>query len=57
VQARKAVEALDACRKARNDLVEFNANESLTMERLLLHVPIDHSGERAIASGTGNADR
>ncbi len=43
VQARKAVEALDRCRKARNDLVEFNANESLTIERLLLHTPADHS--------------
>jgi DNA polymerase-3 subunit delta' len=50
VHARAAVEALDACRKARNDLVEFNANESLTMERLLLHVPLDHSGDRAITS-------
>jgi DNA polymerase-3 subunit delta' len=43
VQARKAVEAFDLCAKARNDLVEFNANESLTIERLLLHMPIDHS--------------
>jgi DNA polymerase III subunit delta' len=44
VAVRPAVVALDACRKARNDLIEFNANESLTMERLLLHVPTDSSG-------------
>ena len=44
VAARPAVVALDACRKARNDLIEFNANESITMERLLLHVPTDSSG-------------
>jgi DNA polymerase III subunit delta' len=43
VAVRPAVVALDACRKARNDLIEFNANESLTMERLLLHVPTDSS--------------
>jgi DNA polymerase-3 subunit delta' len=48
VHARAAVEALDACRKARNDLVEFNANESLTMERLLLRMPLDHSGARGV---------
>jgi hypothetical protein len=36
--------ALDACRKARNDLIEFNANESLTIERLLLLVPAASAG-------------
>jgi len=53
VHARAAVQALDACRKARNDLVEFNANESLTMERLLLHTPLDHSGDRGNPDANG----
>ena len=39
VHARGAVAALDACRRARSGLVEFNANETLTLERLLLHLP------------------
>ncbi len=34
-----AVTALDACRRARDGLIEFNANETLTMQRLLLHLP------------------
>ena len=39
VDPRAAVSALDACRRARRGLVEFNANEMLTVERLLLHLP------------------
>ena len=31
--------ALDACRAARQALVEFNPNETLLLERLLLHLP------------------
>jgi DNA polymerase-3 subunit delta' len=34
-----AVEALDACRRARAGLIEYNANETLMIERLLLHLP------------------
>jgi DNA polymerase III subunit delta' len=34
-----AVAALDACARARDGLIEFNANETLTIERLLLHLP------------------
>jgi len=40
VHARGAVAALDACRTARAGLIEFNANETLTLERLLLHLPV-----------------
>ncbi len=47
VHPRAAVTALEACRSARRGLVEFNANEMLTVERLLLHLP-------AIASGPGS---
>ncbi len=47
VDPRAVVHALDACRSARRGLVEFNANEMLTVERLLLHLP-------AIASGSGS---
>jgi DNA polymerase-3 subunit delta' len=32
-------EALDVCREARADLGEFNPNEGLLLERLLLHLP------------------
>ena len=39
VDPRAVVHALDACRQARRGLVEFNANEMLTVERLLLHLP------------------
>ena len=31
--------ALDACRAARQALVEHNPNEALMLERLLLHLP------------------
>jgi DNA polymerase-3 subunit delta' len=34
-----AVDALDACRRARAGLVEYSANETLMLERLLLHLP------------------
>ncbi len=39
VHARGAVAALEACRYARAGLIEFNANETLTLERLLLNLP------------------
>jgi len=46
VHARSAVAALDACRTARAGLIEFNANETLTLERLLLHLPASGGGGR-----------
>jgi hypothetical protein len=39
VDARAAGRALDACRAARQALSEHNPNESLLLERLLLHLP------------------
>src|SRR5206468_12435320 len=36
---RAAAAALDACRVARQAIAEFNPNESLLVERLLLHLP------------------
>jgi DNA polymerase III subunit delta' len=39
VSPRVAAAALDACREARLALAEFNPNESLLVERLLLHLP------------------
>jgi hypothetical protein len=39
VHARGAVAALEVCRRARRGLVEFNANETLTLEQVLLHLP------------------
>lgn len=39
VDPRAAVQALESCRRARRGLVEFNANEMLTVERLLLYLP------------------
>jgi DNA polymerase-3 subunit delta' len=39
VPARAAAAALDACRAARQAVAEFNPNESLLVERLLLHLP------------------
>ena len=46
VHARGAVAALDACRTARAGLIEFNANETLNLERLLLHLPAAGGGGR-----------
>lgn len=39
VHPRAASDALDACRRAREGLIEYNANETLTLQRLLLHLP------------------
>ena len=39
VDARAAAAALDACRAARQVLIEHNPNETLLLERLLLHLP------------------
>ena len=36
---RAAATALDACREARQAIAEFNPNETLLVERLLLHLP------------------
>ena len=36
---RGAAAALDACREARHAIAEFNPNETLLIERLLLHLP------------------
>ncbi len=36
---RAAASALDACRDARQAIAEFNPNETLLVERLLLHLP------------------
>ena len=44
LDARACARALDACRAARQALIEHNPNESLMLERLLLHIP---SGTRA----------
>jgi len=34
-----AADGLDACRRAREGLIEYNANEVLMLQRLLLHLP------------------
>jgi DNA polymerase III subunit delta' len=39
LDARACGRALDACRDARQALIEHNPNESLMLERLLLHLP------------------
>ena len=39
LDARDCGRALDACREARQALIEHNPNESLMLERLLLHLP------------------
>jgi DNA polymerase-3 subunit delta' len=39
VSPRAAATALDACREARQAIAEFNPNETLLIERLLLHLP------------------
>jgi DNA polymerase-3 subunit delta' len=39
LDARACGRALDACREARQALIEHNPNESLMLERLLLHLP------------------
>jgi DNA polymerase III subunit delta' len=43
VEARAAGQALDACRAARRALAEYNPNEALLVERLLLHLPAARS--------------
>lgn len=40
VDAAAASLALDACRVARQAIAEFNPNETLLLERLLLHLPV-----------------
>jgi DNA polymerase III subunit delta' len=41
---RGAAAALDACREARQAIAEFNPNETLLIERLLLHLPAAGEG-------------
>jgi len=43
---RAAAAALDACRDARQAIAEFNPNETLLVERLLLHLPPAGDGPR-----------
>ena len=42
-----AAAALDACREARQAIAEFNPNETLLVERLLLHLPPADAGSRS----------
>jgi hypothetical protein len=54
---RAAAAALDACRDARQAIAEFNPNETLLVERLLLHLPpagesADLLRGRRVAPGT-----
>jgi DNA polymerase-3 subunit delta' len=48
VSPRGAAAALDACRDARLALAEFNPNESLLVERLLLHLPAAGGGSEGL---------
>ncbi len=45
---RAAAAALDACRDARHAIAEFNPNETLLLERLLLHLPAAGGGPNAL---------
>ena len=49
-----AAAALDACREARQAIAEFNPNETLLLERLLLHLPAAGDGPMSV---TGPAPR
>jgi hypothetical protein len=44
---RAAAAALDACREARQAIAEHNPNETLLVERLLLHLPAPGGGPNA----------
>jgi DNA polymerase-3 subunit delta' len=48
---RAAAAALDACREARQAIAEFNPNETLLVERLLLHLPAAGDGPNALRGG------
>ncbi len=45
---RSAAGALDACRAARQAIAEFNPNETLLVERLLLHLPAAGDARNAL---------
>jgi len=51
VSPRAAAEALDACRAARQAIAEFNPNETLLVERLLLHLPAAGVGPDVLREG------
>ena len=51
VEPRAAAAALDACRDARQAIGEFNPNETLLVERLLLHLPTPGRGPEALRGG------
>jgi|1186.fasta_scaffold02650_1 DNA polymerase-3 subunit delta' len=56
LSARSAAGALDACREARQAIAEFNPNETLLLERLLLHLPPAGEGAdvlRGVRPGAG----
>jgi DNA polymerase-3 subunit delta' len=48
VPPRAAAAALDACREARQAMAEFNPNETLLVERLLLHLPPAADGRNGL---------
>jgi DNA polymerase-3 subunit delta' len=48
---RAAAAALDACRAARQAIAEFNPNETLLVERLLLHLPAASDARNARRGG------
>jgi DNA polymerase-3 subunit delta' len=56
VSPRGAAAALDACRDARRAIAELNPNETLLLERLLLHLP-PAGGGRAAESREGLRER
>jgi hypothetical protein len=56
VEPRAAAAALDACRDARQAIAEFNPNEALLVERLLLHLPAA-GGARPAGSREGLRSR
>ncbi len=50
---RAAAGALDACRAARQAIAEFNPNETLLVERLLLHLPPAGDGSERLRGRQG----
>ena len=48
IAPRAAAAALDACRDARQAIAEFNPNETLLVERLLLHLPAAGGGREPL---------
>jgi len=50
VEPRAAAAALEACRAARQALAEYNPNEALLVERLLLHLPAARTTTTTLAA-------